>query len=74
MRQCAAAATEVDEWLTPSETSSLTKLSVNTLKDMRWRKAGPPYTKLSPGRGGRIRYRRAHVVAWLNRDESKSAA
>lgn len=54
-----------DEWLTPTEVGRLTKLSVSTLKDKRWRGTGPKYRKLSPGRGGRIRYRRGDVLDWL---------
>ncbi|MFE7648686.1 helix-turn-helix transcriptional regulator [Streptomyces phaeoluteigriseus] len=56
---------DLDEWLTPTEVGQLTKLSVSTLKDKRWRGTGPKYRKLSPGRGGRIRYRRGDVLDWL---------
>lgn len=42
------------------------KLSVSTLKDKRWRGTGPAFIKLSPGRGGRIRYRRRDVEQWLD--------
>ncbi|MEU3835566.1 helix-turn-helix transcriptional regulator [Streptomyces microflavus] len=60
----------LDEWLTPAETSRLTKLSVSTLKDKRWRGTGPSYRKLSPGKGGRIRYRRGDVLAWLENGDA----
>ncbi|MEU2584520.1 helix-turn-helix domain-containing protein [Streptomyces avermitilis] len=54
-----------DELLTPTEAARVTKLSVSTLKDRRLKKTGPPFIKLSPGRGGRIRYRRRDLDEWL---------
>ncbi|MFC6090731.1 helix-turn-helix transcriptional regulator [Saccharothrix lopnurensis] len=65
MYEGAAIAVDLDELLTPRETAEVTKLSVSTLKDRRWKGTGPAFIKLSPGRGGRIRYRRSDVVAWL---------
>lgn len=55
-----------DEKLTPAEVAKLAKLTVGTLATMRCQKRGPEYTKLSPGRSGRVRYRRRDVEAWLN--------
>ncbi|MFF3092140.1 helix-turn-helix transcriptional regulator [Streptomyces cyaneofuscatus] len=66
MRDGAINAPDLEEWLTPQEVAQLSKLSVSTLKDRRWRGLGPDYRKLSPGRGGRIRYSRAAVLAWIN--------
>lgn len=63
-----------DELLTPAETAPIVKLSVSTLKGMRWRGTGPRYIKLSPGRGGRIRYKRGDVVAWLEGGRIEGAA
>jgi hypothetical protein len=74
MRKSTVDVLEVDEWLTPSEAAKLAKLSVRTLSDRRWKKTGPPYRKLSPGKGGRIRYRRADVLAWLAGSERAGAA
>jgi hypothetical protein len=74
MRTSAADALNHDEWLTPVEAAKLAKLSVRTLSDKRWKKTGPPYQKLSPGKGGRIRYRRSDVLAWLEGDRTASAA
>ncbi|WP_326787849.1 helix-turn-helix transcriptional regulator [Streptomyces sp. NBC_00151] len=54
-----------DELLTPAEAALVTKLSVSTLKDKRWKNTGPRFIKLSPGRGGRIRYRRRDLDQWL---------
>ncbi|MEV0492362.1 helix-turn-helix transcriptional regulator [Streptomyces atratus] len=63
-----------NELLTPAEVGRLTKLTESTLKDKRWRGTGPRFTKLSPGRGGRIRYRRGDVMAWLNGEQIGEAA
>ncbi|MGW4974677.1 helix-turn-helix domain-containing protein [Streptomyces mirabilis] len=73
MPGCAANAAELDEWLTPTEVARIAKLSVSTLKDKRWKKTGPPYKKLSPGRGGRIRYRRQDVEQWLGNSQRSAA-
>lgn len=54
-----------DELLKPPEVAEILKLTERTLSDMRWKGTGPRFTKLSPGRGGRIRYRRADVQLWL---------
>ncbi|MET8803615.1 helix-turn-helix domain-containing protein [Streptomyces sp. NPDC004546] len=54
-----------DEWLTPKEASALTKLSLQTLANHRSQRIGIPYTKLGPGRAGRVRYRRSDVVRYL---------
>lgn len=54
-----------DEWLTSREAAELAKLAPQTLSNLRWRGEGPAYSKLSPGRGGRIRYRRRDVERWL---------
>lgn len=61
----ASTALEPDELLTPAEVARLARLSVSTLKDKRWKGTGPAFIKLSPGRGGRIRYRRRDVEQWL---------
>lgn len=54
-----------EEWLTPRETAALVRLSVGTLANHRCQGIGIPYTKLSPGRTGRVRYRRSDVEQWL---------
>ncbi|PBC77599.1 helix-turn-helix protein [Streptomyces sp. TLI_235] len=70
----AARALDPDELLTPAEVARITKLTVSTLKDKRWRGTGPRFTKLSPGKGGRVRYRRRDVDAWMAGDYLASAA
>ncbi|GAA2118450.1 helix-turn-helix domain-containing protein [Streptomyces synnematoformans] len=46
------------------EVAERLKVSPRTLQNWRWLGTGPPYFKLSPGRGGRVRYRLADVEAW----------
>ncbi|NEC92206.1 helix-turn-helix domain-containing protein [Streptomyces sp. SID12501] len=58
-------AQNADEWLTPRETAALTKFSVQTLANHRSLGVGIPYTKLTPGRAGRIRYLRGDVERFL---------
>lgn len=55
-----------DELLTPAEVAKLTKLTVRTLADQRWRGGGPPFHKLGNGRCAPVRYRRRDVDAWIN--------
>lgn len=62
----ANSARDPEELLTPAEASRITKLSISTLKDKRWKGTGPTFIKLTPGRGGRIRYRRRDVDLWLD--------
>ncbi|NNN36124.1 helix-turn-helix domain-containing protein [Streptomyces sp. S3(2020)] len=54
-----------EEWLTPSETAEVVNVAKQTLANWRALGTGPSYSKLSKGRGGRIRYRRHDVLAWL---------
>lgn len=62
-----------DELLTPIEVSRLTKLSLRTLADKRWKGTGPEYIKLSPGRNGHVRYWRSSVESWLCGDTRAAA-
>lgn len=66
MNEDAVNALDSEELLTPAETARITKLSVSTLSDKRWKGTGPTFIKLTPGRGGRIRYRRRDVDEWLD--------
>lgn len=58
---------EADDWLTTREASDLAKVAVQTLTNWRALNTGPPYTKLSDGKAGRVRYRRRDLMAWLDR-------
>lgn len=60
------ACTSEDEWLTPRQVAVITKLSVQTLANHRSQRIGIPYTKLSTGRAGRVRYRRSDVEGYLS--------
>ncbi len=56
---------ERDEWLTPRQVAEIAQLSEQTLANHRYRGVGIPFSKLTPGRSGRIRYRRRDVERWL---------
>ncbi|QKW10871.1 helix-turn-helix domain-containing protein [Streptomyces sp. NA04227] len=55
--------------LTPVEAGKIMGVSPQTLANWRWQGIGPTYVKLTPGRGGRIRYTRASVDAWMRERE-----
>lgn len=55
-----------DEYWLPAEVARLLRISVKTLYNMRARGQGPVAHKLG-GRGGRIRFRRADVETWIER-------
>lgn len=59
----------VDEYLTEAEVAELLKVSVGTVR--RWRREGigPPVLWA----GGRPRYRRADVDAWLQRERERDS-
>jgi predicted DNA-binding transcriptional regulator AlpA len=50
------------ELLKPSEVAEWTRLSEQTLANMRWQGRGPAYLKA----GGRVVYRRSDVENWLD--------
>jgi hypothetical protein len=54
------------EWWTPRETSAYIRVAEKTLANWRSSGYGPTFTKRSPGRGGRILYRRSDVEDWMN--------
>lgn len=54
-----------DVWMSSKETSKFTGAAPQTLANWRWLGIGPPYSKLSCSRAGRVRYRRSDVEAWL---------
>ncbi|WP_405830798.1 MULTISPECIES: helix-turn-helix transcriptional regulator [unclassified Streptomyces] len=52
--------------MSPKQVGADYGFSVQTLRNWRYMEQGPDYIKLSPGRGGRIRYKRSAVEAWLS--------
>jgi predicted site-specific integrase-resolvase len=40
--------------------------SPQTLANWRWIGVGPAYIKTTPGKGGRIRYKRSAIERWLD--------
>ncbi|MFE9170876.1 helix-turn-helix transcriptional regulator [Streptomyces kebangsaanensis] len=55
-----------DELLTPRQVHERYGFSPQTLANWRWCGHGPSYIKTSPGRSGRVKYRRSAIEAWLN--------
>ncbi|MET9362195.1 DNA-binding protein [Streptomyces sp. NPDC006632] len=55
-----------DQLLTPRQVEAEYGFQVRTLAQWRWMSVGPNYIKQSPGRGGRIKYKRSAIEAWLN--------
>ena len=54
-----------DELLTPKQVHTEYGFSPQTLANWRWSGQGPSYIKTSPGRGGRIKYKRSAIEKWL---------
>lgn len=54
-----------DELLTPKQVHAEYGFHERTLGQWRWMDLGPDYIKQSPGRGGRIKYKRSAIEAWL---------
>ncbi|HEY6115413.1 MAG TPA: helix-turn-helix domain-containing protein [Candidatus Dormibacteraeota bacterium] len=55
-----------DELLTPKQVHAEYGFSPQTLANYRWMGMGPDYIKQTPGRGGRIKYKRSRIEAWLD--------
>jgi hypothetical protein len=54
-----------DELLNPKQVHAEYGFSSQTLANWRWLDVGPDYIKTRPGKGGRIKYRRSAIEAWL---------
>jgi hypothetical protein len=52
--------------LIPAEVEEEYGIAVQTLANYRWQGIGPAYVKKTPGRGGRVVYRRSAIEAWLD--------
>ncbi|WP_432064154.1 helix-turn-helix transcriptional regulator [Streptomyces sp. C10-9-1] len=55
-----------DGLLTPKQVQAEYGFSPQLLANYRWQGMGPAYIKTTPGRAGRIKYRRSAIEAWLN--------
>ncbi|MET9494291.1 helix-turn-helix domain-containing protein [Streptomyces sp. NPDC006552] len=55
-----------EEFMTPRQVEAEYGFHVQTLAQWRWMGLGPAYIKQSPGRGGRIKYRRSAIERWLS--------
>lgn len=54
-----------DELMSPQQVQAEYSFTAQTLANWRWMGIGPDYIKTSPGRSGRIKYRRSAIEAWL---------
>lgn len=63
--QTAVEKAKKDGLLNPKEVHAEYGFSPQTLANWRWTGMGPDYIKTSPGRGGRIKYRRSAIEQWL---------
>jgi hypothetical protein len=64
-RTTPAIQTELEELLTTEEVAQLIKTTPQYLQDLRARGLGPAWIKLSPGKSGRVRYKKPIVAAWM---------
>lgn len=57
---------QADGLLSPKQVHAEYGFSPQTLANWRWLDLGPDYIKTTPGRAGRIRYRRSAIEAYLD--------
>lgn len=55
-----------EELLTPKQVAEEYPFSPQQLATWRWMGLGPDYIKVTPGKGGRIQYRRSAIEQWLD--------
>lgn len=55
-----------DPLLTPKQVFAEYGIAPQTLSNYRWAGTGPDFIKQTPGKGGRIKYRRSAIEKWLN--------
>lgn len=55
----------LEDLLTPQQVHENYGFTPQTLAQWRWLGRGPNYIKQTPGKGGRIKYRRAAIEQWL---------
>ncbi|MFE5199997.1 helix-turn-helix transcriptional regulator [Streptomyces sp. NPDC056601] len=54
------------DFLTPRQVHAEYGISPQTLANWRWMSLGPDYIKQTPGKAGRIKYRRSAIEKWLD--------
>lgn len=64
--------TVIDELLTPKQVHADYGFTPQTLANWRWMGMGPDFIKTTPGRAGRIKYRRSSIEKWLNAQTVKT--
>lgn len=57
-----------DRLMTTEQAAGLLQVTPAALRQMRYRRAAPPAIKL----GGRVRYRRSDVLAWIEQCSENS--
>jgi predicted DNA-binding transcriptional regulator AlpA len=58
--------TESERLLTTNDVADEFGIAAQTLANWRWQGTGPCFIKTTPGRGGRVKYRRSDLEAWLD--------
>jgi predicted DNA-binding transcriptional regulator AlpA len=53
--------------VTPHVAAEELGIAEQTLANWRWQGTGPKFVKTSPGKGGKVLYRRRDIEAWLDR-------
>lgn len=54
-----------DRYLNETEVSELCGLNVEWLRRERWKKSGPPFIKVAPGKRGKVLYSENDIRGWL---------
>jgi len=55
-----------DQLLSPKQVHAEYGIAPQTVANWRWKGIGPAFIKLTPGRGGRVLYRRSEIERWLD--------
>lgn len=60
--------------MSPKDVEAEYGFSEQTLRNWRYTGNGPAFIKTRPGKGGRIRYRRSVIEAWLDEHTVRGSA
>lgn len=58
--------TATDQVLTPKQVAAELGIAEQTLANWRYMRRGPEFVKTSPGKGGRVKYRRSAIECWFD--------